>query len=65
MKTKDKTEETPAPLLIWQVAKTSEGENTLKIGGVRAGIGGQVRMTKRDADAMNEVLPGCLVFLGV
>lgn len=66
---KTTTNETPkapeAPRLIWEVAKTLPDENTLKIGGVRAGIGGQVRMTQADADAMNAALPGCLKLVGI
>jgi hypothetical protein len=65
MKPKNQDESKAPALLIWEVAKTSPGENALKIGGVRAGLGGQVRMTKADADAMNEALPGCLKLVGI
>jgi hypothetical protein len=60
----DETPKAPA-LLSWEVARTPEGENTLKLGSVRAGIGGQVRMTQEHADAMNKALPGCLKLLGI
>lgn len=65
MKTKDEDDKTAATLLTWEVAKVPEGEAALKIGSVRAGIGGQVRMTQEHADAMNKALPGCLKLVGI
>ncbi len=64
MKTTDEKEKA-SPLLVWEVTRTSQGENTLKIGDVRAGIGGQVRMSQEHADAMNKALPGCLKLVGI
>ncbi len=67
MPMKDKpTDTTAAPadppaLLIYEI--TTPGP--LKIGSVLAYVGGQVRMTKEHADALNTAQPGSVRFLGI
>jgi hypothetical protein len=57
---KTKTDEPKAaPLLAWKVAKVPQ------IGGVRAAIGGEVKLTQEKADTLNKALPGCLEFQGI
>lgn len=65
MKTPKEEEAKAAPLMKWQVKKTPAGENTLKIGAVRAGVGGIVNLTQEQADALNKALPDCLQMIGI
>jgi hypothetical protein len=59
------TDTKDAPLLAWMVSKTPAGSNTLKVGDVRAGKGGILKLTREQADTLNKALPGCLEFQGI